>query len=173
MHRTTAAWLVVTAAALASAACSDSTPAAATAPPAVVNSSLTFGSVTPASGATIQTTGTAPGMFIARGSGLLSIPITIVSNRDLPFAQLNVYLLTGNSATDYCGQNLPDEPTWQPFAKNTPVTLTISGFQIFRTCQVTGVRAMFHNRLPTGLATPPTADFTIVENTLAVNYTIR
>ena len=63
----------------------------------------------------------------------------MTSNRELPWAQLNVYVLT---ADGYCGQNLPDAPTWGPFAKGQAQSVTISGFQVYRTpCEVTGVRA--------------------------------
>jgi hypothetical protein len=135
-------------------------------------SSITIGQPTPAAGAVIQTTGTLPGAFITRGSGQLSIPMTVTSGREVPWAQLYVYLLTNNTS-GYCGQNLPDAPTWGPFAKGQTVSVSISGFQVFQLpCQVTGVRAMLHTR-NTGLLTPPISSETVAEATMAVSYTIR
>jgi hypothetical protein len=135
-------------------------------------SNLSIGQPTPAAGSVIQTTGTIPGAFITRGSGQFSIPITVTSGREVPWAQLYVYLLTNNSS-GYCGQNLPDAPTWGPFAKGQTASVTISGFQVFQIpCQVTGLRAMLHTR-NTGLLTPPIASETVAEATMAVSYTIR
>jgi hypothetical protein len=80
--------------------------------PTVV-SAITFGTPSPAQGSTIIATGTPPGVFIPRGSGRLSIPLTVTSGRDVPWAQLWLYLYTGGntSGNNYCGQNLPDAPT--------------------------------------------------------------
>jgi hypothetical protein len=146
------------------AGCGDS----ATAPSRV--SRVTIGQPSPAVGSTIQTTGTPPGAFIARGSGALSLPITVQSERELPWAQLYVYLLTHDG---YCGQNLPDAPTWAPFEKWRPVQVTISGFQVFRLpCEVTGFRAILRIR-HTGLLTPPTGTDMVAEATLPVRYMVR
>ena len=136
-------------------------------------SSVVFGQLKPAAESTILTTGTPPGAFIPRGSDRLSIPITVTSGREVPWAQLNVYLLTGDAGLGYCGQNLPDAPTWGPFGKGQTVTVTISGFQVYRLpCQVTGVRAFLHTR-NSGLLTPPTASETVAEGTMPVNYIIQ
>jgi hypothetical protein len=122
-----------------------------------------------AANAVVTAVGTPPGVFIARGSGQVSIPITVTTTRDVPWAQLYVYLLT---ADGYCGQNLPDAPTWGPFPKGQAQQVTISGFQVFRTpCEVTGLRAMLHLR-NNGLLTPPTASETIAEATRQVAWTI-
>src|SRR5206468_2837532 len=82
-------------------------------------SAITFGQPSPASGSTIIATGTPPGVFIPRGAGRLSIPLTVTSGRDVPWAQLWLYLYRNGNTTgnDYCGQNLPDAPTWGPFSK--------------------------------------------------------
>jgi hypothetical protein len=136
-------------------------------------SKVEIGQPTPGAGATIQTVGTTPGAFINKNSGLLAIPITIVSNREVSFAELNVYLLTNEPGTEYCGQNLPDMPMWGPYKRGQVERLTITGFQVFRLpCQVVGIRAMFHNRIG-GVLTPPRPDQTLAEATLPVNYTIR
>lgn len=133
-------------------------------------SRVSFGTPVPSSGATIQTTGTPPGAFVDRGSGKLSIPITIEAGRDAGRAALFVYLLT---ADGYCGQNLPDTPSFTPLERGQRTTVTITGFQVFRLpCEVTGVRAMLHTRSG-GLLTPPVPADTIAEATLNVRFTIR
>ena len=133
-------------------------------------SRLSFGTPLPSSGAAIQTTGTPPGAFIDRGSGKLSVPITIEAGRDAGRAALFVYLLSGDS---YCGQNLPDTPTFTPLERGQRATVTITGFQVYRLpCEVTGVRAMLHTRTG-GLLTPPVPADTIAEATLDVRYTMR
>src|SRR5258708_38353378 len=105
--------------ALLSPACGDSTG------PTPAQSTLTISSPSPASGATIHvTTGAPPGLFIPRGSGQLSVPITVTSAREVPWAQLNVYLMTANDLSSYCGQNMPDSPTLGPFLKGPTATVT-------------------------------------------------
>ena len=134
-------------------------------------SRIVIGQPTPAAGSTLSTSGTPPGAFIQRGSGVLSIPISLQSGRDVPWAQLNVYLLTADGS--YCGQNLPDSPTLAPLDEGQQANVTITGFQVYRLpCNVTGVRAMLHTR-NNGLLTPPTASETIADALLPVNYTIR
>ena len=137
-------------------------------------SAITFGQPSPASGSMIIATGTPPGVFIPRGSGRLSIPLTVTSGRDVPWAQLWLYLYRNGNTTgnDYCGQNLPDAPTWGPFSKGQTVSVTITGFQVLASCDVTAVRAMLHTR-NSGLLTPPTASETVAEATLPVSYFIR
>ena len=136
-------------------------------------SNITFGQPSPASGSTILTTGTPPGAFIPRGSGRLSVPLTITSGRDVPWAQLYVYLLSPDFSLGYCGQNLPDAPTWGPFEKGQTVSVTITGFQVYpASCNVTGFRAILHSR-NNGLLIPPTASETVAEATLTASYVIR
>jgi hypothetical protein len=148
------------------AACDDDPP---TSPSG--QSRLTFGTITPASGGTVTTTGALPGAMIVRGSGQVSIPITVSAGRELPWAQLSVYLMTADGS--YCGQNMPDAPTWGPFRRNDVETVTISGFQVGRLpCAVTGVRAYLHTR-NNGLLIPPTASETAAEGSATVNFTIR
>src|SRR5438105_3218247 len=63
----------------------------------------------------------------------------------------------------YCGQNLPDSPTWQFLTPGWKTTVTVSGFQVFRLpCDVTGFRAMWHMR-NSGNLTPPSATETIAD----------
>jgi|SoiMethySBSTD1v2_1073268.scaffolds.fasta_scaffold2058428_1 hypothetical protein len=151
--------------ALVTTACSDSTA------PTPMQSTLTIAPPAPSTGATIHVTvGAPPGLFIPRGSGQLSIPVTVTSARDVPWAQLYVYLMTGPNVNDYCGQNLPDAPTWAPFAKGQTVTMTISGFQIARLpCEVTGIRAFLHTR-NSGTLTPPISTDTVAEGSMNVTY---
>jgi hypothetical protein len=151
-------------AALICAACSDSSG------PSTLQPNLVISPPSPPAGSTIQVTGTVPGAFITRGSGKLSVPISVTAGREVPWAQLNVYLMTGPSANDYCGQNLPDAPTWAPFSKGQMATMTITGFQVFRLpCEVTGLAVYLHTR-NTGNLTPPISTDTVASGTLAVNY---
>src|SRR5262249_42648817 len=101
-------------------------------------SSLTIGAPSPGPGSSISTVLRGFQYFVDRGSGALSIPITVTSGREVPYAALWVYLGTGPEVQDYCGQNLPDAPTWGPFAKGQTVSVAITAFQIFRVpCTVT------------------------------------
>jgi hypothetical protein len=84
----------------------------------VVTNAITLTRLSPSGGTIVVPEGTPPGAFIPRNSGLLSVGLSIASGREVPWAQLNVYLLSGDS---YCGQNLPDSPTWRPFAAGQTV----------------------------------------------------
>lgn len=135
--------------------------------------SLTILTPTPSPGSVIPLTLKGSQYFVERGSGLFSVPITVTSDRDVPWAQLYVYLYDGSPGLGYCGQNLPDAPTWGPFPRGQAVSVTISGWQVSRTpCQVTSVRAWLHTR-NTGLLIPPTEAETVAAGSLAVNYTFR
>lgn len=135
---------------------------------------IIFRQVTPLSGSTMTIAeGNPPGAFIVRGSGQLSITMRIRSERNADWAQLNVYLLTGNTTDSYCGQNLPDSPTWGPWVARREVQVTVTGFQVYRLpCDVTGIRAMLHLRQG-GLLIPPTATQTLAEGILPVLYYLR
>ncbi|HEV8394402.1 MAG TPA: hypothetical protein VGQ37_09010 [Vicinamibacterales bacterium] len=67
--------------------------ACADAPTAPSNASgITFGQPSPATGSTIVISGGAPGgFFINKGSGQLSVPVTLRSTREVPWAILYVY----------------------------------------------------------------------------------
>jgi hypothetical protein len=162
--------LIVAAIAMALlAACSGEGP---TAPSGV--GTINFRQVIPPSGSTIAVAnGPLGGIFIVRGSGQLSIPMVIRSTRNADWAQLNVYLLTGNTTSTYCGQNLPDSPTWGPWVGGRDVQVTITGFQIGRLpCDVTGIRAMLHLRQG-GLLIPPNETQTLAEGILPVQLYLR
>ena len=131
--------------------------------------SIVIGQPSPPAGSVIRPSNS----FIVGESGTLAIPITATSDREVDWAALYVYLLSSDSGRDYCGQNLPDTPTWGPFRKGQTVTVTISGFQVGRMpCQVTGIRAMLHTR-NSGLLTPPTASETIAEATRTIAYSLQ
>jgi hypothetical protein len=140
--------------------------------PTEPSASLTISTPTPAPGSVIPIALNGSQYFIARGSGAFSIPITVTSDRDVPWAQLYVYLYRGSDRMDYCGQNLPDAPTWGPFSKGQTAAVTISGFQVSRPCEVTSIRAYLHTR-NSGLLTPPTESETVASGSLAVNYSFR
>ena len=140
------------------------------APPPVVSSAITLTQLSPSGGTIVVPEGMPPGAFIPRNSGLLSVGLSITSGREVPWAQLNVYLLSGDS---YCGQNLPDSPTWGPFGAGQTVVYTVTGFQVYRLpCDVSGIRAMLHTR-NSGLLTPPAPSETVTETTLPASYQLR
>ena len=127
---------------------------------------------TPASGATIQTTGTTPGAFIERGSGKLSLPIVVEAGSDEPDTRVFVYLK--NEADGTCGQNLPDTPGWAPLRRGEVHHYTVTGFQVFSLpCEVASIRAVLHRRASRNLNTEITAGELIAEATLAVRYSLR
>lgn len=135
------------------------------------SSTVTITSVVPPSGSVITPSrGTPPGVFLDRGSGKLAVTIAVQSIRETSFAQLYVFLLTPDG--NYCGQNLPDMPTWQPLRPALPEQVTITGFQVFRVpCDVVGIRAMLHTRTG-GALFPPSADQTIAETAMPVTLRI-
>ena len=153
---------------------STTAPSAQTASP---TGSVQIGSPSPALGSTIPiTVGAAPGFFIPRGSGQISIPITVTADQQLPWAQLFVYLMTGDGPQDYCGQNLPDTPGWEPFTKNQTTSVTVTGFQVFRLpCDVVAIRAYLTTRDTRhgGTLSPPTSIETIASGTIAASYQLR
>jgi hypothetical protein len=134
--------------------------------------SLIISTPTPASGSVIPITRIGIQSFIDRGSGAFSVPITVTSDREVPWAVLRVYLYHGPGPMDWCGHNLPDAPTWGPFAKGQSSSVTISGWQLSGPCEVTSIRAWLHTR-NTGSNLPPTASETVAAGTLDVKYTFR
>lgn len=136
-------------------------------------SRLTISTPTPAPGSAIPVLQNGSQYFLARGSGLFSIPISVTSTREVPWARLSVYLHDDSGGLGYCGQNIPDAPTWGPFSKGQTADVTVSGFQVFRVpCEVTSIRAWLHTR-NTGLLIPPTESETIASGSLSVRYTFR
>jgi hypothetical protein len=147
----------------------DSTPST----PSTAASVVISGS-TPASGTALSPVGTPPGTFFNRGSGQFGVTISVTSGSALPFAQLAVFLQTTSNPDGYCGQNLPDWPTWRPFAGGQTVTYTITGFQVFTLpCEVTGIRAILNTREDTHFGGIPPANLIVAETTLPVIYHLR
>ncbi len=163
--------VAVCAAAAVACACSgnDASPT-----PIVTPSTIALTAPTPASGSTLSPIGTPPGTFFTRGSGQFGVTVTITAGQDLPFAQLAVFLLTSGNADGFCGQNLPDWPTWRPFARGQTVTYTVTGFQVFSLpCEVNGIRAVFNTRDDLHLGGIPPASFVVADTTLPVVYHLR
>lgn len=135
--------------------------------------SLVVTAVSPSAGGTVVVPagfGSAPGVVLPMGSGLISVSLSMRSAREVPWAQLDVYLLSGS---DYCGQNLPDSPTWRSLPAGWTDTYTVTGFQVFRVpCHVSGVRAILHTR-QSGLLTPPLPSETIAETTASTSFRIE
>jgi hypothetical protein len=152
--------------------CGNSSPTV----PAV--SSVAFTSVAPSGGSVILLPESYPyiipgGLVIPPGSGHISVGLTLASAHDVPWAQLNVYLLTAEPGLGYCGQNTPDSPTWQFLNPGWTTHVSVSGFRVYRVpCEVTGIRAMLHMR-NSGTLIPPTASETIAEATFPVPFQIR
>jgi hypothetical protein len=140
--------------------------------PTEPSAALTISTPTPAPGSVIAITPIGIQSFIERGSGVFSVPISVTSDREVPWAQLSVYLYRGSERMEYCGQNIPDAPTWGPFKKGQTATVTISGWQLSGACQVTSIRAWLHTR-NSGLLIPPTDSETVASGSLNVSYTFR
>jgi hypothetical protein len=136
---------------------------------------LVVDAVSPSPGSTVVVPAEYPfnaigGVILPPGSGLTSVAVSLRIAHDVPWAQLYVYLLSGD---DYCGQNLPDAPTWGFLPRGWQTTYTVTGFQVYRLpCDVTGVRAFFHTR-NNGLLIPPTPAETIAEATAPARFQIR
>jgi hypothetical protein len=149
-----------------------------TAPDAPAVSSIVFTATSPPSGSTVVVPdelryNVPGGVVLPPGSGLVSVGLSLRSAHAVPWAQLNVYLLTGPTSSDYCGQNLPDSPTWSFLSPGWTTAFTVTGFQVYRLpCDVTGFRAMLHMR-NNGLLLPPTASETIAEAALPTRFQIR
>ena len=162
--------------ALAFLACSACrSPSAPTSPAA---SRVVFTAVSPPPGSRIVVSEKYPyifpgGVVLPPGSGLISVGLSMTSAHEVPWAQLNVYLLTGGTNSEYCGQNSPDSPTWSFLPAGWTTAFTVTGFRVYRLpSEVTGLRAMLHVR-NNGLGTPPTPSETIAEATFPVSFELR
>jgi hypothetical protein len=139
---------------------------------------LTITGSFPAAGTTVTLPQSYPyiipgGLVIPPGSNHLSVNITMSVVDSVPWAQLNVYLLTGGTNDQYCGQNTPDSPTWQFLKRDWRTSVNISGFRAYRLpCDVTGFRAILHMR-NNGNLTPPTASETIAEAYIPATIHLR
>ena len=149
-------------------ACGDDSPTE----PSSQQAGIVAGTIVPANGGSVTTTGQLPGAFVQRGSGGLAIPLTISARHDLPFAELMVFLQDANGVD--CASNSPDRPTWAPFRSSHFETVTITGFQVGRLpCAVARVRVYLHARNDPHLNTPPPSDLILAEATLPASFTIR
>jgi len=167
---------MVLALALLAWGCGRSSPSTPSIP---VKSSVVFRTVAPASGSVVVVPPEYPfyvpgGVVIPPGSGLISVDLSLTSAHDVPWAQLNVYLLTNEPGLGgYCGQNPNDSPTWQFLTPGWQTHVTVTGFRVYRLpCDVTGIRAMLHMR-NNGSYTPPIPSETIAEATFPVSFQIR
>jgi hypothetical protein len=112
------------------------------------------------------------GVVIPPQSGLISVGLSMTSAREVPWARLNVYLLTGGTSTEFCGLNDPDAPTWTSLPSGWTTTFTVTGFRVYRLpCEVTGIRAMLHTR-NSGLTRPPMPSETVAEATFPARFQI-
>jgi hypothetical protein len=143
-------------------------PTTPTAPAA--GARLTFVRHVPPPGAIIVVReGHPPGAFIPRGSGDLTVGLTFESHRTVPWAQLNVYLVAADGLL--CGQNLPDSPGWRPLRAGGHLSVSVTGFQVFRLpCDVIGTRAVLHTRDNPHLNTPLLPAETLAEANATVGY---
>jgi len=161
---------------LLAAACGDSASPTAPTPPAESSAAIT--AVSPASGSTIVVPDQYPyifpgGVVLPPGSGLVSVGVSLRSSHDVPFARLNVYLMTGDGPNDYCGENGPDAPTWNFLTNGWATTYTVTGFRVSRLpCDVTGILAVLHMR-NNGLIGPPLPSETVARSTFPVSFRIR
>ena len=154
--------------ATAAVACGDKAPSRPS------TDSVAIVSVQPANGSTVVIPAQYPyhdvgGVVLPPESNLMSVRVQIVSAHDVPWAQLNVYLLTDRPGMEYCGQNIPDSPTWQFLTPGWTADVTVTGFQVILPCHVTGVRAMLHMR-NNGALTPPSPSETIAEGKAAADF---
>jgi hypothetical protein len=139
---------------------------------------MVFTATSPPSGSTVVVPAELPyiipgGVVIPRNSGLISVGLSMTSAHDVPFARLNVYLLTGGTSAEYCGMNDPDAPTWNFLTSGWTTGYTVTGFRVSRLpCDVTGIRAMLHMR-NNGLFAPPTPSETVVEAMAPVSFQLR
>lgn len=166
------------------AGCAESPSAPARSAPAPSNparGAVAITSTSPASGATIVLPASYQynvpgGLIIPRGSGHVAADITVVVSKDVPWARLNVYLLSAGTKDSPCGQNLPDSPTWESLERGWNANVRITGFQVFRLpCFVTGFRAVLHTRnsLNGFNNLPITAGETIAEASVSTSIQLR
>jgi len=149
-------------------ACDEDPPTA----PSPLPAGIVSGAVVPPNGATVTATGEPPGAMLRRGTNAVAVPLSLTAGRDLPFAELMVFLQDANGAD--CGSNSPDRPTWSPFRATDRMSATISGFQIGRLpCAVARIRVILHTRNDPHLNTVPEASQIVAETTIPASFTIR
>jgi len=156
------------------AACGDE---GMTTPPPVAPTAVTIGAVAPSSG-TLTVPESLPysfpgGVLLPRGSTFLNVGTTVTLDHAEPYARLSVYLLTGGTTDQVCGQNDADSPSWTALPAGWTTTYTVTGFRVYRLpCDVTGVRVVFHKRNDDHLGTIPSSGFILAESTTNVSLHI-
>ena len=133
---------------------------------------MTAGTIVPASGGSVTAIGEPPAFFVPRGSGGIVVPLSILPGRDLPYAELQVFLETDPDVT--CGFNIPDRPSWTQLKAADRLTLSVTGFQLRQLpCHITTIHAYLDTRNNPGLSAPPTPAETVLELRIPVNFTVR
>ena len=134
---------------------------------------LLLTNLTPQSGSSLFPTGTPPGAFFPRGSGLFSVGLTLRSNSFWSYAGVNVYLIQAGVGTP-CGQNLPDRPTWTPFPAGQDIPLTITGFQIYRLpCEVNAIQVVLHTHQGNSNPYPLPSAEVVLDRTFPATYHLQ
>ena len=146
-------------------------------PTAPASNALSISSVSPAANTTTNLSQyrffVPGGLVIPPGSGPLSVRVELSVADRIPWAQLSVYLLTGGTQNEYCGQNTPDAPTWQFLKPRWSTSHTVTGFRVYRLpCDVTGIRAILHMR-NNGNLMPATGADVIAEAVLPTTLYLR
>jgi hypothetical protein len=149
---------------------------ATTTPDTPATSSVVVGALTPSAGSTVVVPAAFPyiipgGVVLPPRSNLVSVGLTLTSAHEVAqWAQLRVYLLTGESNTEYCGLNDPDSPTWARLPAGWTTSYTVTGFRVYRLpCEVTGLRIMLHTR-NSGQFAPPSPSETIAEAIVPLRF---
>ena len=149
---------------------------ASTTPDEPATSSVVVNALAPSAGSTVVVPAAYPyilpgGVVLPLGSNHVSVGVSLTSVHEVAQrAQLSVYLLTGDTSSEYCGQNGPDAPTWSRLPAGWTATYTVTGFRVSRLpCDVTGIRIMLHTRND-GRLTPPSPSETIAEATVPLRF---
>lgn len=167
MHRRIAVSIAVLAAGCGSASTTPDVPA---------TSSVVVHALAPSAGSTVVVPAAYPyiipgGVVLPLRSNLVSVNVSLTSAHEVAQrAQLNVYLLTGGTDSEYCGLNDPDSPSWSRLPAGWTTTYTVTGFRVSRLpCDVTGIRVMLHTRND-GRFAPPSPSETIAETIVPLRF---
>jgi hypothetical protein len=164
--------IAVSIAVLASGCCGNSS----TTPDVPAESAVTINALAPAAGSTVVVPAVFPyiipgGVVLPHRSNLVSVDVSLTSAHEVAQrTQLNVYLLTGGTDSEYCGMNDPDSPSWSRLPAGWTTRYEVTGFRVYRLpCDVTGIRVMLHTR-NNGLFAPPTPSETIAETIVPLRF---
>jgi hypothetical protein len=149
---------------------------ASTTPDTPEQSRVTFNAVELSPGSAVVVPAAYPyiipgGVVLPRGSNHVSVDVSLLSAHTVAQrTQLNVYLLTGDTDSEFCGLNDPDSPSWPRLPAGWTTRYTVTGFRVHRLpCEVTGIRVMLHTRND-GRTAPPSASETIAEATVPIRF---